>query len=151
MTFDLERFTRAQERDFAQALSELQAGRKRSHWIWYVFPQLAGLGSSPAAEMYGLQGADEATAYLRDAELRDRLLAAAKAVRRHLERESPDSLRTLMGSDIDALKLVSSMTLFREIARRAGDEEVASVAQAILQAAKAQGFGECEFTKREIA
>jgi uncharacterized protein (DUF1810 family) len=150
VTFDLERFTRAQQRDFAQALSELEAGHKRSHWIWYVFPQLAGLGSSPAAQTYGLQGADEATAYLRDAELRERLLAAANAVRRHLERESPAGLRTLMGSEIDALKLVSSMTLFREIARRLGDDEVASAALAILQAAKAQGFAECEFTKRQL-
>ena len=150
MTFDLERFTRAQRRDFAQALSELDAGRKRSHWIWYVFPQLAGLGSSPAAQTYGLEGAEEATAYLRDAVLRDRLLEAANAVRRHLDRQSPASLRSLMGSEIDALKLVSSMTLFREIAQRVGDDDVASVAQAILQAAKAQGFAECEFTKREI-
>jgi len=150
VTFDLERFTRAQQRDFAQALSELEAGRKRSHWIWYVFPQLAGLGSSPAAATYGLQGVEEATAYLHHAVLRDRLLAAANAVRRHLDRESPVSLRTLMGSDIDALKLVSSMTLFREIARREGDDEVASVARAILLAATAQGFSECEFTKAQM-
>jgi uncharacterized protein (DUF1810 family) len=151
VTFDLERFTRAQQRDFAQALGELDAGRKRSHWIWYVFPQLAGLGSSPAAETYGLQGVEEATAYLHHVVLRDRLLAAANAVRRHLDRESPVSLRTLMGSDIDALKLVSSMTLFREIARREGDEAVASAARAILLAATAQGFSECEFTKQRMS
>jgi len=150
VTFDLERFTRAQQRDFAQALSELDAGRKRSHWIWYVFPQLVGLGSSPAAQTYGLQGVEEATAYLRNTVLRDRLLEAANAVRRHLDRESPVSLRTLMGSDIDALKLVSSMTLFREIARREGDEDVASVARTILLAATAQGFSECEFTKAQM-
>ena len=150
MTFDLERFTRAQQRDFSQALGELEAGRKRSHWIWYVFPQLAGLGSSPAAQAYGLQGAEEATAYLRDGVLRDRLLAAANAVRRHLESESPAALRTLMGSDIDALKLVSSMTLFREIARRVGDEDVRSAADAILRAAKTQGFAECEFTLSRV-
>src|SRR5262249_45277912 len=144
--FELERFTRAQERDFDQALGELEAGRKRSHWIWYVFPQLAGLGSSPAAQTYGLQGAEEAAAYLRHGLLRDRLLSASKAVRRHLEHEPPAALRSLMGSDIDALKLVSSMTLFREIARRAGDDDVRSAADAILLAAKAQGFAECEFT-----
>jgi uncharacterized protein (DUF1810 family) len=146
VTFDLDRFTHAQERDFAEALSELEAGRKRSHWIWYVFPQLAGLGSSPAAQTYGLQGVDEATAYLRHAGLRDRLLSAANAVRRQLEHEPPAALRTLMGADIDALKLVSSMTLFREVARRVGDDEVRSTADAILRAAKAQGFAECEFT-----
>ena len=146
MKFDLERFTRAQEHDFDQALGELEAGRKRSHWIWYVFPQLAGLGSSPAAQTYGLQGAEEAAAYLRQSVLRDRLLSASTAVRRHLEHEPPAALRTLMGSEIDALKLVSSMTLFREIGRRASDEEIRSVADAILRVAKAQGFAECEFT-----
>jgi uncharacterized protein (DUF1810 family) len=150
VTFDLGRFTRAQQRDFSQALGELEAGRKRSHWIWYVFPQLAGLGSSPAAQMYGLQGAEEATAYLRDGVLRDRLLAAADAVRRHLDHESPIALRTLMGSDIDALKLVSSMTLFRGVARRIGDGEIAAVADAILEAAKSQGFAECEFTRNQL-
>jgi uncharacterized protein (DUF1810 family) len=149
--FDLERFTRAQERDFDKALGELEAGRKRSHWIWYVFPQLAGLGSSPAAQTYGLQGAEEAAAYLRHGVLRARLLSASTAVRRHLEHEPPAALRSLMGSDIDALKLVSSMTLFREIARRAGDDDVLSAADAILVAAKAQGFAECEFTKRQIS
>ena len=151
MTFDLERFTRAQEHDFEQALAELEAGRKRSHWIWYVFPQLAGLGSSPAAQTFGLQGAEEAAAYLRDSVLRDRLLSASNAVRRHLDHEPPAALRSLMGADIDALKLVSSMTLFREIARRAGDEDVRSAADAILRAAKAQGFAECEFTLSRLA
>ena len=76
MTFDLDRFTRAQDgaNCFVHAIGELNAGAKRSHWIWFVFPQLAGLGSSPMAEMYGLHGVDEATAYLRDRTLRDRLL-----------------------------------------------------------------------------
>jgi uncharacterized protein (DUF1810 family) len=150
VTSDLERFTRAQQRDFAEALDELEAGRKRSHWIWYVFPQLSGLGSSPAAQTYGLQGVEEATAYLRDRTLRDRLLSAANAARRHLEHDPPAALRTLMGSDIDVLKLVSSMTLFREIARRMGDEEIRSTADAILRAAKAQGFAECGFTLSQL-
>jgi len=146
VTFDLDRFRRAQERDYDDALAELQAGRKRSHWIWYVFPQLAGLGRSHLAQMYGLQGLDEATAYLADPLLRGRLLAAATAVRMHLDREPPSALGTIMGSEIDALKLVSSMTLFREVARRAGDQEMTSVAEAILDAGKAQGIRECEFT-----
>jgi uncharacterized protein (DUF1810 family) len=150
VTFDLDRFKRAQESDFAHALAELRAGRKRSHWIWYIFPQLAGLGRSPIAQMYGLDGVDEATAYLRDPLLRERLFAAADAVREHLQHDPPVALPTLMGSDIDALKLVSSMTLFHEVARRAGDNELASIAGAILQAAKMQGFDECEYTARRV-
>jgi len=146
VTSGIDRFTRAQERDFAQALSEIRAGRKRSHWIWYVFPQLAGLGSSPAAQTYGLQGVEEATAYLRDPTLRERLLTAADAVRLHLEADRPAALRAIMGSDVDALKLVSSMTLFREVARSVADAEIFDVADAILRSAKAQGFRECEFT-----
>ena len=150
MTFDLDRFKRALERDFAHALAELHAGRKRSHWIWYIFPQLAGLGRSPIAQTYGLQGLDEATAYLRDPLLRERLVAAADAVREHVHHDPPVALRTLMGSEIDVLKLVSSMTLFHEVARRAGDDELASVADEILQAAKTQGFDECEYTQRNL-
>jgi uncharacterized protein (DUF1810 family) len=150
VTFDLDRFKRAQERDFADALAELRSGRKRSHWIWYIFPQLAGLGRSPIAQTYGLEGLEEATAYLRDPLLRERLFAAADAVRQHLHDDPPVALRTLMGSEIDALKLVSSMTLFHDVARRAGDHELASVAGAILQAAKTQGFAECEYTARSV-
>ena len=64
MTFDLGRFTRAQDGAFSSALAELEAGRKRTHWVWFVFPQLAGLGNSPMAIEYGLAGAAEASAYL---------------------------------------------------------------------------------------
>ena len=62
--FDLARFVEAQQRDYQQALDELRAGAKRSHWIWYVFPQLRGLGRSEMAEHYGISGLDEARAYL---------------------------------------------------------------------------------------
>lgn len=146
MSADLDRFVRAQALDFDRALAELSAGRKRSHWIWYVFPQLAGLGSSPMAERYGLRGADEATAYLRHPTLRARLLDAARAVLAYLQLERPARLELLMGSGIDALKLVSSMTLFREIARRVNDDEMFAAAEAILKAAAEQGYGECAFT-----
>ena len=146
MTFDLRRFTAAQDAGgFAQAMAELTAGAKRSHWIWFIFPQLAGLGRSPMAERYGLRGSEEAAAYLRDPVLRDRLLSAMSAVQSHAT-----SLHTVMGSQIDVLKLVSSMTLFREVARRANDDEVSGAAEAILSAAKQQGFAECEFTTRAL-
>ena len=148
MSADLARFVHAQDAGgtHARALAELHAGEKRSHWIWFVFPQLAGLGSSPMAEMYGLQGVDEAAAYLRHPVLRDRLLSAMNAVR-----EQSVPLRRLMGSQIDALKLMSSMTLFREIGRRVNDEEIAGAADELLKTGAAQGLGECEFTLRACA
>ena len=142
----LDRFVQAQDTGaYAQALTELRAGAKRSHWIWFVFPQLAGLGSSPMAEMYGLQGVEEATAYLQHPALRQRLLDAMNAVQSYA-----GSLRTLMGSQIDALKLVSSMTLFREVARRANDHEVAEAADEIIQAAARQGYSACTFTMSQL-
>jgi uncharacterized protein (DUF1810 family) len=153
VTFDLDRFKRAQEGSggFATALAELEAGRKRSHWIWYIFPQLAGLGQSSAAIHYGLQGIDEAAAYLRDPVLRERLLLVTNAVRAHLQRDPALALADVMGSEIDALKLVSSMTLFREVARRIDERDVATGADAILKAAKDQDYSECEFTLRELS
>ena len=147
MTFDLDRFIRAQDgaNAFVHAIGELNAGAKRSHWIWFVFPQLAGLGSSPMAETYGLAGVDEATAYLRDQTLRDRLLTAMNAVRLQ-----PVPLRTLMGSQIDALKLVSSMTLFREVGWRLKDDDIAGAADEILRTAKREGYVECQYTLRAL-
>src|SRR5262249_23162623 len=122
-----------------------------SHWIWYIFPQLAGLGQSAAAIRYGLQGVDEATAYLRDPVLRDRLFRVTAAVLAQLRRDPTPALVDVMGSEIDALKLVSSMTVFREVARRIDDHEMAASADGVLRAAKSQGFRECEFTMRELA
>jgi uncharacterized protein (DUF1810 family) len=150
---ELERFKRAQDGPggFETALAELEAGRKRSHWIWYIFPQLAGLGQSSAAIHYGLQGIDEAVAYLRDPVLRDRLLLVTNAVRVHLQRDPAPALADVMGSEIDALKLVSSMTLFREVAQRIDERDVAMGADAILKAAKSQDYSECEFTLRELS
>jgi uncharacterized protein (DUF1810 family) len=151
--FDLDRFKHAQDGPggFATALAELERGRKRSHWIWYIFPQLAGLGQSAAAIRYGLQGVDEATAYLRDPVLRDRLVRATAAVLVQLRRDPAPALVDVMGSEIDAVKLVSSMTLFREVARRIDDHEMAADTDAVLRAAKSQGYPECEFTTTVVA
>jgi uncharacterized protein (DUF1810 family) len=159
--FDLDRFKSAQARSgdgFNTALGELQAGRKRSHWIWYIFPQLAGLGSSAMAVRYGLQSVAEAMEYLRDAMLRGRLLALTNALVTQLQGRPAPALGELMGSEIDALKLVSSMTLFREVARRLSQveprpdyAELAANADAILSIAAAQGFAECAPTLRELA
>ena len=146
----LDRFRHAQDAahgGFATALAELRAGRKQSHWIWYVFPQLAGLGRSSTAIHYGIADADEAVAYLRDPVLGERLLTAAGVVRSHLSAPSPPRLDRLMGSEIDALKLVSCMTLFAIVARRASVTAMAEHADAILDAAARQGYPRCAFTQ----
>ena len=109
--FDLERFVAAQEGVYPQALAELQAGQKRSHWMWFVFPQLAGLGRSPTAIFYALASAEEARAYLAHPLLGPRLLACIDAVLRH----RTSSAEAIFGA-IDAMKLSSSMTLFEAVA-----------------------------------
>jgi uncharacterized protein (DUF1810 family) len=157
--FDLDRFKQAQDRGGYQlALGEMHAGRKQSHWIWYVFPQLSGLGSSLPAIRFGLDGVEEATAYLQDPVLRGRLLAVTEAAASHLAGPSPLPLVVLMGSGVDVSKLVSSMTLFAEVARRchaveplAALERLAAGAEVILAAARVQGHAACAVTQATLA
>jgi len=107
--FALERFVSAQDEGgtYERALGELRAGRKRSHWMWFVFPQLAGLGSSAIARAYAIGSLAEAQAYLEHPVLGARLRECARAIC-ELEAASPEDV---LGG-IDALKLRSSMTLF---------------------------------------
>src|ERR1700689_210839 len=107
--FDLQRFRNAQEQGgaYAPALAERRAGRKRSHWIWFVFPQIDGLGSSPMARRYAIRSLDEARAYLADEILGSRLRACCDAL---LELDPGADAAAVMGG-IDALKLRSSLTL----------------------------------------
>ena len=111
MNYDLSRFRKAQEQDYETALSEIRAGHKRSHWIWYIFPQIAGLGFSATSEYYAISDIDEARAYMVDDLLHKHLIEISKAL---LELESSDA-SDVMGYP-DDLKLRSSMTLFREAA-----------------------------------
>jgi uncharacterized protein (DUF1810 family) len=110
--FDLQRFRAAQEQGgaYAAALAELRAGRKRSHWIWFVFPQIDGLGSSPMARRYAIRSLGEARAYLADDVLGSRLHACCAALLA-LDTDTDTDAEAVMGG-IDALKLRSSMTLF---------------------------------------
>ena len=105
--FDLQRFVDAQEPVFATALQELRDGRKRSHWMWFVFPQLRGLGRSSTAEFYGIASLDEARAYLAHPVLGPRLESATRAVLAVQGR----TLHAIFGSP-DDMKFHSSMTLF---------------------------------------
>jgi uncharacterized protein (DUF1810 family) len=122
---DLERFVEAQEAGgtFDRALRELRAGRKTSHWMWFVFPQVAGLGHSSMAQAYAVASLDEARDYLAHPVLGPRLRECTAAVLAHTDR----SAEQIFGG-VDALKLRSSMTLFA----RADPEQPAF--QAVLEA-----------------
>lgn len=105
--FNLTRFLTAQADTFAPALAELQRGRKDTHWMWFIFPQLAGLGTSPTARLYAIQSRAEAEAYLQHPVLASRLTQCTEALLRHHGK----SATAIMGS-VDAMKLQSSATLF---------------------------------------
>lgn len=142
---------------FRVAMDELRAGRKRSHWIWYVFPQIVGMGSSDLSRHFGVRGRQEAEAYLRDDLLRGRLLEAVGVVAGHMGRADRPRLEALMGSRVDALKLVSSLTLFEVVAgdlsRREHDPAMARLAaqaHEILAVADTQGYARCDFTLQQL-
>ncbi len=110
---DLQRFLDAQEREgtYEQALTELRAGRKMSHWIWFVFPQIAGLGQSEMSRRFAIGSLEEATAYLRHPVLGPRLRECSQT----LLDVSGKTAREILG-ETDATKLRSSMTLFANVA-----------------------------------
>jgi uncharacterized protein (DUF1810 family) len=155
----LERFRSAQGAPgsgFDDALAEIRAGGKTGHWIWYVFPQLEGLGSSPTSRSFAIADAAEAADYLRDPELRSRLLTITLAVAEQIGQGR--SLQALMGSDVDARKLVSSLTLFEQVGRalhaaEALDEYGALVRAAgqVLTIAAAAGYPRCTHTMNVLA
>ena len=103
----LDRFLEAQEQMYEVALKEIKNGEKESHWMWYIFPQLRGLGRSQMAYAYGINGIEEAKAYLEHPILSKRLIEITEALLLHKEKDIYD----IMG-DIDNMKLHSSMTLF---------------------------------------
>jgi len=110
--YDLQRFVRAQEHDYEDALSEIRSGRKRSHWMWYIFPQFDGLGESPTSKHYAVKSMAEARAFLAHPLLGPRLRECATAAVR---------LEGLSAADIfgfpDDMKLRSSATLFASVSR----------------------------------
>jgi uncharacterized protein (DUF1810 family) len=108
--FDLDRFLQAQEGDYDRALAEVRAGRKRSHWMWYVFPQIAGLGVSETSQYFAIKNLAEAKAYLAHPILGPRLIECADA----LLALDGRTAREIFGSP-DDLKLRSSATLFAHV------------------------------------
>jgi uncharacterized protein (DUF1810 family) len=108
-TYNLERFVEAQAPVYEQVLSELRAGRKQSHWIWFIFPQIAGLGYSSTAQFYAIESLDEAAAYLQHPVLGPRLRECTEIVNGIEGR----SVNAILGSP-DDMKFRSSMTLFAQ-------------------------------------
>ncbi|MCZ8322976.1 MAG: DUF1810 domain-containing protein [Novosphingobium sp.] len=111
MEYNLDRFIEAQTSIYSQALSEITRGRKTSHWMWFIFPQLAGLGRSAIAQRYGIGSLNEARAYLAHPTLGNRYIECVEALQ-DLPLSDP---KAVLGA-IDATKLLSSLTLFTEAA-----------------------------------
>ena len=108
----LDRFLEAQERMYETALKEIKNGKKKTHWMWYIFPQLRGLGRSRMSYVYGINGIEEARAYLEHPVLSARLIEITETLLAHKGKDIYD----IMG-DIDAMKLKSSMTLFTLVSK----------------------------------
>ena len=107
MNNHLDRYLEAQKYSYAQALSEIQRGYKQSHWMWYIFPQIKGLGFSSTSAYYAIQSLDEVKAYLNHPVLKENLLEITNALLQHKEKSASE----IFGGT-DALKLKSCMTLF---------------------------------------
>ena len=105
--YDLDRFIDAQEGLYSKALAEIRQGAKRSHWMWFIFPQARGLGHSPTAHHFGIASLDEARAYLAHPVLGRRLMECVEALQ---DLTNPDAVAVF--GEIDAMKLRSSLTLF---------------------------------------
>lgn len=114
MALDYARFVRAQDPVWTNVMAELTLGRKQSHWMWFVFPQMRGLGHSEMASFFGLGGVQDANDYVAHPILHDRLNEATGLVLRHTDKTAQDIF-----GETDSLKLRSSMTLFAETATMA--------------------------------
>lgn len=128
----LERFLKAQDKTYAGVSAELKAGRKRGHWIWWVFPQMRGLGTSEYSVFYGIVDEAEALAYLQHPVLGARYRECVAVVHGHLCQGRVDPL-VLMGSELDVMKLRSSLGLFVKASGKDDNfHEFRTQAQAIL-------------------
>lgn len=113
--YNLARFIEAHDDDYSRALKEVANGRKLTHWMWYIFPQITGLGMSETAQYYEIKSLDEARAYLNNELLKDHIIEISNAL---LELDKTDLVEVF--GDVDALKLKSSMTLFSYVS----DDEI---------------------------
>ena len=124
-SFQLQRFVDAQEGVFETAIAELRAGRKQSHWMWFIFPQIAGLGRSPTAQYYAIRSQTEARAFLADPLLGQRYREVVEAISGWAGQKNAVAIL----GEIDALKLRSSLTLFEAVS---GDPQFAATLDALF-------------------
>ena len=145
---DLRRFHDGYRLDFDHALGEIKGGQKRSHWMWFIFPQIVGLGSSSTAAAYAIRSRAEAEAFLSDPVLGPAYRRLVDAVRTQVV-DHGVTVRNLFGRPDDQ-KLVSSLTLFAGVAADLGDEWASMAAQAndVLDCAAEQGLPRCAATRR---
>jgi uncharacterized protein (DUF1810 family) len=149
---DLSRFVDGYDRDFERAIGEISAGRKRSHWMWYIFPQIAGLGLSPTSVRYAIADRREAEAFLGHPRLRPGYCRLVDAVWQQIIGTGM-SVHALFGSPDDQ-KLVSSLTLFATVAAdldpTAELTTLVTRANEVLDAAAGQGLGRCTTTEAAL-
>lgn len=138
--YNLQRFLDAQEDMYLVALKEIRKGGKQSHWIWYIFPQEKGLGYSYNSQFYGLDGEEEARAYLAHPVLGTRLREITRALLAH---RGQRTIRQLMGLEVDVLKLHSSMQLFDKVSP---DDVFAEVLKAYFSTKKEEAMKDIRIT-----
>ena len=148
---DVQRFQDGYRRHFDDALAEINGGRKRSHWMWFIFPQVAGLGTSPTAVHYGIRDRAEADAFVRDPVLGPGYRTLVDAVWRQVV-GSGVTVRKLFGRPDDH-KFVSSLTLFAGVANQLGGDWSRTIEQAneLLEQGETQGLVPCAVTQRFLA
>ena len=125
---DLTRFILAHEEKYESALLELETGQKTSHWMWYIFPQMIGLGTSEMSIKYAITDESEAIGYLQNSLLFDHLAAVTKAIHGHVVVMNKQVINVL-GSDIDVIKLKSSLHLFSQLAKQLRDQKFSEFIQ----------------------
>jgi uncharacterized protein (DUF1810 family) len=126
----IERFVKAQEKTYANALAELKAGAKKTHWMWWIFPQQRGLGTSDRAILYAIADEAEAVAYLQHPVLGQRYRECVRVVHQQICVKRVAPLK-LMGEEIDVMKLKSSIKLFRAVMDKVADKECVEMMDAI--------------------
>ena len=143
----LERFVEEHSRSFESALAEIAAGKKGTHWMWFVFPQVPRRGDSPTAARYAVPSLDHAIAFVSHPVVGANYATIVSEALRHLEKSSSSTKVLDLFGRPDHLKFVSSVTLMGAASRRAGIEDLARDCERALEIARADGMSDCAMTR----